>query len=215
MKLEPFDWNIVIVGRWNTAILTPGRIAEKIFEIKPPTGIFVNVPLDGISPYMVKDPQQEIVIVTEYNRLIIQIVKMDYETVQKGLKAGLKVLEWLPETPLTAAGFNIRYKTSEPIQELIDIFPSQIDSKLGSIGYTQISARAIIRSIGFGDGVLNLTIAKDDEDFTLLFNFHRQSNSNDGLKEWMRTPVNKISDTVQSITKVLGIKVEDENNDRS
>ncbi len=215
MSLEPFDWNIVIVGRWNRSILTPGRIAEKIFELKPPTGIFVNVPLDGISPYMVKDPQQEIAIVTEYNRLIIQIVKMDYETVQKGLNAGLKVLEWLPETPLTAAGFNIRYKTSEVIQELIDIFPSPIDSKLGSIGYTQISARTVTRSIGYGNGVLNLTIVKDGEDFTLLFNFHRQSNSNDNLKEWMRTPVNTISETVQNVTEVLGIKIEVENNDRS
>ena len=101
-------------------------------------------------------------------------------------------VEWLPETPLTAAGFNIRYKTSEVIQELIDIFPSPIDSKLGSIGYTQISARTVTRSIGYGNGVLNLTIVKDGEDFTLLFNFHRQSNSNDNLKEWMRTPVNTI-----------------------
>jgi len=49
MKLEPIDWNVIIVGRWNTAILTPGRIAEKIFQQQPGTGLHVDVPLDGVS----------------------------------------------------------------------------------------------------------------------------------------------------------------------
>ena len=213
MSIEPFDWNIVIVGRWNRAILTPGRIAEKIFGLDPTKGVFVDVPLDGLSPYRVKAPQQEIMIVTENNQLIIQLLKLDFETLEKGLNAGIRVLEWLPETPLSAAGFNIRFKTTEPIKELTELLGSPVDSKLGNIGYTQISKRTITRSVDYEKGLLNLTIAQDNEDFILLLNFHRGSNVNNDLKEWLHIPVSKIMETVQNLTKLLGLKVEEENND--
>lgn len=214
MSLEPFDWNVVIIGRWNISILTPGRVAEKILGLQPLQGAtFVDVPLDGLSPYRIKDPQQEIMFIPENNQLVIRIIKMDYTIMEKALQYGLKVLAWLPETPISAAGFNIRFKSSDATPELIDIFRSSIDSKLGSIGYTQISNRTITRIINYKNGVLNLMITQDSTSFALLFNFHLGSNDNNALQEWLRQPVSEIEEIVQKITNVLGFEIGGANND--
>ena len=53
MLLEPGDWNVVIVGHWNRAILTPQGIATRLLQLPPETEIGIEVPMDAIGPYRV------------------------------------------------------------------------------------------------------------------------------------------------------------------
>src|SRR6516165_8300462 len=53
MPLVPCEWNVVVMGRWNRAILTPQGIATRLFQLPLNTSIGVEVPMDGIGPYRV------------------------------------------------------------------------------------------------------------------------------------------------------------------
>ncbi len=44
MPLEPGEWNVVILGRWNRAIPTPQGIASRLFQLPPETEIGIEVP---------------------------------------------------------------------------------------------------------------------------------------------------------------------------
>jgi hypothetical protein len=56
MPLKPYDWNVVVLGHWNQAILTPQGIAERLFQLPSETEIGIEVPMDAIGPFRVKRP---------------------------------------------------------------------------------------------------------------------------------------------------------------
>ena len=35
MPLEPYDWNVVVLGRWDRALLTSQGIASRLFQLPP------------------------------------------------------------------------------------------------------------------------------------------------------------------------------------
>ena len=45
MPLEPYDWNVVLLGHWNRAILTPQGISERLFQLLSETEIGIEVPM--------------------------------------------------------------------------------------------------------------------------------------------------------------------------
>ena len=53
MPLEPYDWNVVVLGHWNPAILTPQGISERLFQLPTETEIGIEVPMDAIGPFRV------------------------------------------------------------------------------------------------------------------------------------------------------------------
>ncbi len=46
MKGTPFDWNVVIIGSWNPAILTPQGITTRLLQLEAGTPVEVQVSLD-------------------------------------------------------------------------------------------------------------------------------------------------------------------------
>lgn len=69
MGLKATEWSVVVVGRWNRAILTPNGIAKRVFKLAELSQMVVAVPLDGVSPYIVKNPDQKIAATTDEGRL--------------------------------------------------------------------------------------------------------------------------------------------------
>lgn len=209
MSLRPVDWNVVIIGRWNPAILTPNGIAKRIFEVEEGKPVGVSVPLDGVSPYRVRSPDEKIIVVTGSERLIITVSKCNYDSLGEAMAAGVKVLKWLPETPVSAAGFNVRFRASEGVPQIIDLVNSGVDSYLSDIPY-KIIRRTLGRSVEYNNGELNITITAGDERVEVLFNFHRRSSVHDDLKKWLETPTKNIMLNVNELLDKFSIDIEED-----
>ena len=174
MVIRPTDWSVVIAGRWNRAILTPAGIAKRLFNISESSQILVAVPLDGLSPYQVRHPEHDIVAMTDENRLIIMANKNTYACLGHAMDAGVNALEQLPATPVAAAGFNVNYHCSEVPPELGKLFEAAVDSRLAGISQ-DFKSRSIMRSLGYTNGALNVTLSWDNAGFKLQCNFFRPS----------------------------------------
>ena len=211
MAFRPEKWIVVIVGRWNRSILTPGRIGNKILELDDPQQLLVAVPLDGVSPYQVKHPRQSIVVSADESRLRIHVERQDYTSLAQAMAAGVKALEWLPETPVTAAGFNVNFHASEPVPNLALLLQSSVDARLSDLEY-EVVARRVVRSVPFGDGRLNLTFSGEGDGSTFECNFHRASTNTNELKEWLRTPVEDVERTVTRLLETLELEIQETTN---
>jgi len=206
MSFEPVDWNVVILGRWNAAILTPRRIAEKIYKLPMPESgeiqLPVFVPLDGLSPYQIKHTEKNIVtLLLDGNRLIIEAHSRTYESLADAMIFGRNALEWLPETPFSAAGFNIKYRSEEVPDELLDLVTNDtLDSHLSEQDY-EIVSRRVVRSMQYETGRLNLTITIDTRGSLIEYNFHQESSDIQVLKNWLSTSPQKLQQTVEALQK--------------
>jgi len=208
MALRPVDWSVIIVGRWNRSIFTPERIGKRMLGLEDPQGLEVMVPLDGISPYFVKHPQKGIIVSTEATRLQVRPEKPDYASLALAMEAGVKALAWLPETPVSAAGFNVNFRTDESTADLARLLQSGVDAQLGGLGHN-ILARSLGRSVPFGDGRLNLAFAQEGDDFRFKCNFHRESSNPEDLKQWLCTPVSQIEGTLVTLLKAFDLETEE------
>lgn len=209
MAVQPHSWTVVIVGRWNRAILTPAGIATRVFK-DDPKQIFVAVPLDGVSPYQVKHLSQNIVAMTDETRLLIATENTDYETLGYAMKAGVNALHSLPETPVVAAGFNINFHSTDVPPEIATLLAANVDTNLADLGHP-IVARGVVRSFEYGRGRLNVTVSWESDGFGLVCNFHRGSTTPSDLIEWLQTPTEEVKRTVQRVLDLLKIELEEPN----
>lgn len=206
MEFIPYQWAVVLVGRWNKSILTPARVAQKIYELEENTGLEVKVPIDGISPYQIKHPTKNIKIITGGLRLQINLTQMCFSDLKDAMDAGIKTLEWLPETPVSAVGYNVNYIIKEPLPEIIEKFIThKIDARLGEFA---IKKRTLGRTLEYLMGIINISfILKEDCDIDLLFNFHCDSNDFHILIEWLRNPTENIKAFLENVNDKMGIGI--------
>lgn len=206
MKLEAYNWNVVIAGYWNRAILTPKGISRRLFDIPEGTPVLVEVPIDGImAPYRVK--HNGLTITPDMGRLVIEADDPQYKVLDYAKKIGALAIERLPETPLSAAGYNIRIKVIEPPEQLILATTSTIDDLLSDAGHTIINGRSLKRSLTWDEGIVNLNIDQD-EDMHVEINFHRQSSKPDDLISWLNKPIENIQEFILILyDKVFGLNM--------
>lgn len=212
MALQPTDWSVVIAGRWNCAILTPNGIAKRLFRLKEDQKVLVAVPLDSVSPYIVKHPTQEIRAMTDEGRLLIQATRSDYETLGYAMTAGVNALTSLPETPVSAAGFNVNFRTEEVSPETASLLVSESEKALVDAEF-KLTTRIFGRSIEYGAGTLNVTMKGSDDSFSLSLNFHRGSKILEELKQWLQVSVEHVEETVGKILGAFGLDIEEIRND--
>ncbi len=208
MSLRPERWNVIVVGRWNRSIFTPERIGKRLFGLDDPQQLEVLVPMDGVSPYLVKDPRQGLIVTLEGTRLEITLEQWNFESLRSAMETGVKVLDWLPETPVTAVGFNVRYQSDEMSPDLAGFVRSSADGALASLGY-DISGRTVGRSVPFGDGVLNLSFAQGTDGSSFACNFHRAASAPGDLREWLSMPIERISEAVRDLVGALSLDIEE------
>jgi hypothetical protein len=117
MKLEATNWSVTIVGQWNTAIFTPNAVARNIFELPAGDPVTVEVALDAVSPYRIKCSKYPLVFMARRERIEIEASDCKESTLEQSMKLASKSLSWLGNTPVEAAGFNIRYKVELSSEE--------------------------------------------------------------------------------------------------
>jgi len=125
------------------------------------------------------------------------------KTLERARQIAIRAMDQLPETPLTAAGFNIRLKLDDPPEQLLKATTAGVDELLSDANFT-ITTRSIRRSIEYGQGLLNLEIRQEDgADAKIQFNFHRQSSVVAELREWLEKPCGDVKKTCATILETL------------
>ena len=208
MPLSAVDWNVIVVGRWNLAILTPAGVAEQLFGLKKGTPVEVLVALDQVQPHRIK--YNDIVVIPDDGRLTVVPSSNSFESLGKAIAIAARSLEVLPKTPIEAVGINVRYSADSSIGCLDQIISSSQDDKLSDEEF-EIVGRLNHRSVVWKNGRINISVKLDDSDnYNVLFNLERISAVGEEISEWLETPISDIEAVVrQLISKYLCITNEE------
>ncbi len=195
--IKTVSWNSIVVGKWNPAILSPKGIAKEIFEKDNTNPIDVLIPLDTIGPAKVKI--DDFVVSVDFDRLVIDCEKSNWEHLEGSREYCIKAMNALPKTPVTAAGFNIRYELSEPFDQFMDLLEMPLDTNI-SDNAISIGQREIRRSLEWEKGTINLHVIKNrEDDYMILLNFEMKSDERKQLTHWLK----KTTGTIKKITKTI------------
>jgi hypothetical protein len=198
MAITPYDWSVVIVGRWNPAILTPSGIARRLFKLDSETPVEVSVPLDTVAPPLVK--YERMTVVAGGDRLIIKPDDYDYQQLASAMELGVRAVQALPETPLAAVGINVKFSADQQLESLqVVTSKAKFDNRLSDKNFV-ISGRSLTRTLDWKGGRLNLTIGQEqDKPFEVQFNFELRSSDSGRHIDWLSIDVNEIEGDVKRI----------------
>jgi hypothetical protein len=183
MSIRAEDWSVVIVGYWNRAIYTPAGIARRLFKLDPSVPVEVLIALDSPLPYKVKHANQTVTVGSD--KMVINPDNQTYEALVGAMEIGRRALDDLPLTPFSAVGFNLKYRSDGPVDELIQLTAHAADDRLSDEGM-EIQERAIVRSVGWKNGKLRISVAQQqDQSFQVLLNFDLQSDDVKKIRAWI------------------------------
>jgi hypothetical protein len=206
MKVEAYDWNVIVTGSWNRAILNPGGIAKRLFGLEQGTPIEVLVEIDGLGPPRVR--YDGFTVVPDAGRLVISTGDNKYTRIEKAREMAIKTIVSLPETPLTAAGFNIRVRVEEPPESIIKVTSPEIDNLFSDNDFI-IDERRLHRSLKWKNGILNVNIIYKN-DLKVELNFHRSSSKTEDLIAWLNIPIAEVAEATDNIfEKVMNIPIKE------
>lgn len=209
MTIEPFDWNVNILGSWNLAIFSPKWVAQNLFDIPEGSPASVELVIDMVSPPRLVN-NEGMKVVPGQHSFQVYPAKDTFESLDKAKQVAVKALGRLPVTPVRAAGFNVRYR-GDASPTLITAFETEIDKTLSEHGQS-ILTRGFGRSLKCGDGVLNLNVTCDaDNTVTVICNFHRESDDNTALIQWLGFSVNRLREIIREVVgSVLCLTIPEE-----
>lgn len=210
MPIAPEEWSVVILGAWNRAILTPSGISKRLFKLPEGTPLQVHVPLDVLAPFRVI--HNDLSVMAGSDRLIINPDKPTFAKMGEAMKLGWTALDSLPETPVSAAGFNFKYKSTKPLESLVKLLEHSLDDLFAESEY-QVQSRVLARHLKWRSGEIRMAVSEDaDLSCTVLFNFHMESDSLGKLKDWLSVPIEDACEQIEIILhQYLGVSEGDVN----
>src|SRR5690349_9833564 len=107
--------NSIVTAAWNPANLTPNRIRERHFRLHDETPISVEVSV--MEPQPIRVRHDGILIIAGSDRLIASVEQRTKASLRRATEVLDAALMSLDQTPVSAAGINIRF-TSLDIGEL-------------------------------------------------------------------------------------------------
>ncbi len=204
--MEPSNWNIVILGAWNRAILTPAWISRTVFARDPTALVNVLVPLDGLTSFQVED--QGVTVLPKPGQLIVSMSTPTEANLTRALEASQRAILDLPRTPFEACGINLRYTAPDPPHALVDRTRCPTERILVESG-REIRIRRRGESLGFQEGALNVIADIPTVGICEVnCNFERRSTNHDELVAWLRRPAH---DYLQEAAHIIGLITEETN----
>ncbi len=197
MEGEPYAWNVLIIGAWNAAILTPNGIKKRLFELPEATPVEVEVSLDQPAPHRVI--YDGIVVTPLAHALEVSPRRFEFPLLKRATEIARKALQALPETPTSAVGVNIRYNFGTLPDELIDMVKAPIDQTLSDADFA-IKGGVTKRALTFDSGVINVEVSQGQAgDGSLTMNFHRDSTVSSDLQAWL----SRVDEFVEQSRRIL------------
>jgi hypothetical protein len=198
MPLVPSEWNVVVMGGWNKAILTPVGIMTRLF-LAPEAAPLIEVPVDVVAPVRVN--HNDLSVMVDERRLVVEPAKNTFQNLADAMAIAHRAVKGLPETPLTSTGFNVRYKSEKHDVELVPVLQMMtlpIDENFKANGL-DIARFGWMRSVGWRDGRVTITASLHAGGvFGLQFNFEQQSSRWEELAQWLETPASEVEGFIRT-----------------
>jgi hypothetical protein len=200
---EPFNWNVIVLGAWNPAILSPDGIRRRLFELPDNTPIELELAVDR--PGVFRVASEGIVVVPTTASLEIAPRTPTAETLARACALGRRALQVLPETPVSAAGVNIRYRFDEMPDQVLDLVRAPLDATLSDAAF-EVTAALTRRSLALPPGVINVQINHGTGVAgSIEFNFHRDATLPTELSNWLDR-VQEFVQLADRISNILGVE---------
>lgn len=201
MKLLPTDWNVIVVGRWNRAILTPAGIGKRVFKLGDGNPLEVLIAIDALAPPQVR--YEGMTVIAGSDRLIIQPSVLTFDELTRACQLAINAIDDLPQTPFVAVGYNVRYASVDCIAEVDEVINATIDQHASDAKYT-ILERNLSRSMKRQYGKLNITATiSEDQSRNIALNFETQSNDPEALKHWLAIETNDLAAEVRTVIETI------------
>lgn len=202
MKFKPYNWNVVIIGFWNKAILTPNFIIEKILKKTQGSIFTVEVPIDLFGPPRIKS--DDFIIYVDSKQIIIETVDYTIDKLIIAMEYAKNALIELPVTPCLASGFNIRYIIDDIDPKILKkIIESNIDNLLSTLDYDIID-RSFNRTLKFKDGTIKIIISfLNSEKLEFQINFNKDSSNINQLKDWITISSEELNNEIEKLKKIF------------
>lgn len=179
---EAFNWNTVVIGSWNLAILSPDGIRRRLFELPESANVELEIAVDRPGFYRVG--HGGVLVAPTAVGLEIATRTPSAESLERATRLAQLALQGLPETPVSAAGVNIRYRLAEIPNHLFDLMRARLDETLSDAEF-RVTATLIRKTLALPPGVVNLQLHYQETAGTLEFNFHRDGTVPSELSEWL------------------------------
>lgn len=190
-------WSVVVIGRWNSSILTPANIAQKLLELPENEQIHVEIPINVAAPPRIR--RNGVAISVDEHQLFIEVDRGNYDALAVALNAAAKAVEWLHHTPLQAAGVTVTFSIPDVTQDAPTGTNKKWDDSLAEGCYT-ISRHIAGRAIQWEDNRI-LVVADRGEDASsmVIVNFERRSDKKDELKKLLERPVTEFKKHIDAM----------------
>jgi hypothetical protein len=199
MPLQPEDWNVVVAGRWNPALFTPAAVSQRIFGLPDATPVEVFVSVDDIVPPRVR--YNGITVSASPASMIVGVERSTYAELDRARQTATDAIAALPHTPVSAAGFNIRYRADGLPVPIAGRFSADLDRRFSDLDF-EIVGRQFHRLLTFRSGRLLVRVTSSpDEKPEVLLNFTRSSKSEGDLREWLAVPSEEIQRAVSRVLR--------------
>ena len=210
MPLEPRDWNVVVVGRWNPAILTPQGIASRLFQVPLGTEVVIEVPMDAIGPFRVSI--MDVTVMVSNVQLVVEAKENNFASLQRAMRIAHRAMESLPETPVFAAGYNIRCQGTgedEQLAPLIAATQLRWDEQFERAGYP-VSRRDVTWVADWQAGKISVNLSREQHDRVLRVNLNfERTGRPEEMKAWLAHPAEEVRrQTARIFTDVLNLRAE-------
>jgi hypothetical protein len=196
---QPTDWNVVVIGAWNAAILTPAGITRRLFKVDPKTPMKVEIAMNQPGSFRVI--YDELIVDPTGGRLLVSPVQCTRPDLARAANLVDTALCDLPETPVVATGVNIVYTIDSVSEPLRAVLSEGFDRQLSDAGYS-ISQYSSTKTVTYQEGSINIELIRTSEGTgKLSFNFERTSESNPDLRAW----ISKTEPMMNEVLKICSI----------
>jgi hypothetical protein len=123
------------------------------------------------------------------------------ETLARACALCRRALQVLPETPVSAAGVNIRYRFDEMPDQILDLVSAPLDATLSDAAF-EVTAALTRRTLALAPGVVNVGINHGTGAAgSIEFNFHRDATLSTELSNWL----GRVQEFVQLSDRISGV----------
>lgn len=178
LKPQSDGWNLVVLGHFNTLILTPRFCTEHIAsgEVTVDVPNHVKLPprlnFDGVSLLVVD------------GRLVVSPHKLDAAGLTAAEKVVGKVMELLPHTPVTGTGVNLQWAL--PAGGKADAVLTPADAEVVAATGAKVEQTVVRRRLIVDGAKIGLVLETTDEGPRVSVNFHHDTPSSGAVSDALK-----------------------------